>query len=609
MPSRTLASDNFNRADGAIGSNWAGVVGNFVVHTNFADASDLSSDAVMYWNAITFQSDQYAQCALYNLDGDNSTAGFGVCLRASTSVSTFYRIVVSAGVTNNVEVSKFVNGVYTQLALRTQAFADGDILRAEIHGSTIQIYHNSVQMGADITDSSIATGQPGIAYSGALFNGDIDNWEGGDFAAGATPLVYDVFQRADENPIAGNWVTAGPSSTGMQIIGNALWGGGGPSEPSVSLFEGTPFDDDQWVQWRVGTTNSSTDDTGMGCVLRGSTAGGFTGYVALVNANNKLSIGKYVSGTYTSIAVISTTVGNGDIVRLQVIGSTLRAYVGDGVSDAQVGSDMVDTSIASGYPGAIRKNSSGNNMHDFTAGDFLGPTVVSVTNQIDCSAASGSVSVTVPAGATAALLFWAHYNNLGASTLSTKTLGGNAFTTQEEIACKTPASDNTGTGVAYLTNLPAAGSQTFAWAWSDADARDEGGGVFIVFLTDVNIADWIRSSDTDTQSGGGIPHVSPAGVIVSDGVFILVQSFTQPDIFAVGNILYYDLSTVNSEHYAIVEVCLNQSMTDVDYDMGGGDYSTLAAIAIKREGVVVEPPEAGDAGPTLIRLIGNRQTW
>src|SRR5262245_35545128 len=124
-------------------------------------------------------------------------------------------------------------------------------------------------------------------------------------------------------------------------------------------------------------------------------------------------------------------------------------------------------------------------------------------SQVTASAGSGSTSVTVPADATGVVALWAQFNNLGASTLSTKTLGGSALTTQSEIAGKTPAADRVGVGVATLFTLPGTGTQTFAWAWSDTDARDEGGGIFLVWIKGFDTGTPVRDSDTVNASGSG----------------------------------------------------------------------------------------------------------
>ena len=46
-------------------------------------------------------------------------------------------------------------------------------------GTKLQIFLNGTQVGADVTDNSIASGSAGIAYSSTATSAAIDDWEGG----------------------------------------------------------------------------------------------------------------------------------------------------------------------------------------------------------------------------------------------------------------------------------------------------------------------------------------------------------------------------------------------------------------------------------------------
>jgi len=210
-------------------------------------------------------------------------------------------------------------------------------------------------------------------------------------------------------------------------------------------------------------------------------------------------------------------------------------------------------------------------------------------SQVNASAGSGSTSVTVPADCTAAVAFWSHFNTLGASTLSTLTLGGNAFTTRSEIACKTPASDTTGTGVATLTALPGTGTQTLAWGWSDSDARDEGGGLFLVYVKDVDTSDIYRDAKTLNQAGTSTISFSLT-TITTDLVLGMGQSFsgTNPNLTAT---VFIDNASFNSELYDVSEITAGASSTTVQ--ITSGDYPTIAGISLKTA------PVAPDALPLM----------
>lgn len=402
------------------------------------------------------------------------------------------------------------------------------------------------------------------------------------------PYVSDPFNRADGDLSSAGW-SAMFAGSPLQIISELLWGG---NEPSGSLFTGTAFPNDQWAQCLIGTTSSSSDDTGFGVVVRGATSG--SGYVALVNTNNKVSVGKYVTGTYTSLSVISTTVGNGDVLRLEVQGTTLRVFV----NNVQVGTDITDAALSSGSPGLARKGSSGNNVDDFHAGDFNGPFAISVT-QVDASGAqSGSGPVTVPADAEGVVLLWCQYDGNSNSVLATATLGGASILAgvggQQGDGAQ--SSDTTGIGVFALAPLPGTGSQTFAWAWSGTGgARSEGGAIFLVWIKGIDTADYARDFDVDSQVGGNAPQLTLDG-IPTDLTVILYQKF---NVLPDGPMPAYILAsaTVNSEGYIVAANGANHIGNEGEAPSPLGadsDYSSMAAITIKRGTATSEPIAASE---------------
>ena len=216
-------------------------------------------------------------------------------------------------------------------------------------------------------------------------------------------------------------------------------------------------------------------------------------------------------------------------------------------------------------------------------------------SQIDASAASGSTSVTVPADCTAAVAFWAGFD-AAASTLSTLTLGGNSFTTQSEKTTQTPA-DTTGTGVATLTNLPGTGTQTLAWAWSNASARDEGGGLVIVWAKSVNTADLVRDADTDHDTGSTIPSVTIDST-TTDLVLAMGQRFGDPDPILNADVVFVNNMNVNSEGYDVGEYS-PPGASNTTATIAAPDYSTVAAISLK-DGAV-PPAVTGTTNPFPVR--------
>lgn len=184
----TLASDTFNRANAnPIGGNWTTGSGDgaMQITSNAAWPADNTLDSQAYYNAVTWPADQWSEVAVTSGTIGGGT-GFGVSARKSAAAATHYRLVVDRNASNNIELAKVVAGAFTLIWDRTSAYSDGDVIRLEVQGTTLRAYRNGTQIGADSTDSGIATGNAGIMYSSTDTAAKGDNWNGGDFSSGVT---------------------------------------------------------------------------------------------------------------------------------------------------------------------------------------------------------------------------------------------------------------------------------------------------------------------------------------------------------------------------------------------------------------------------------------
>jgi hypothetical protein len=186
--------DNFNRADDvSMGANWTNpgnptfTSGGFKVLSNSA-TFETNNDSLEIFTGATFSADQGASASI-TVTGGSSGDGSGIGLALRATGNTLYRIVVNKGAANNVTIAKFINGTYTGIAQKTTTWVDGDTLSADIFGTTIRVYQNGVPLGADVSDSSIATGSPGIAYSSTVTAATIDNFN-------ASSLTFDIYGTA-----------------------------------------------------------------------------------------------------------------------------------------------------------------------------------------------------------------------------------------------------------------------------------------------------------------------------------------------------------------------------------------------------------------------------
>jgi hypothetical protein len=166
---------------------WTGFVGTMQILSNQAAPTAVGSDAGSYYNArggsslTTWPADQYVQGFMF-CTGGTAGSGVGPCLilRNNTS-TTYYRLSINAAAGNNIQLQRFVAGVFTDIWDRAATFVQGALLRMEIYGSTIRVFYNGSQVGADTVDTSIATGIPGIGYSGGsgVSSPGITFWEAG----------------------------------------------------------------------------------------------------------------------------------------------------------------------------------------------------------------------------------------------------------------------------------------------------------------------------------------------------------------------------------------------------------------------------------------------
>jgi hypothetical protein len=165
------ATDNFNRADGGLGSNWT-------TQTGFT-APAISGNRVVsgggygfaYWNADVFNDAQYSQVIYYTSGGEP-----GVTVRASGSRG-YWLYLASAG-SNTTNIFRYdSNGNYSNLAGLGSQIGNGDTGKLTANGSTIEAFKNGVSIGS-VTDTTYSSGSAGIEA------GTLDDWEGGNLGGG-----------------------------------------------------------------------------------------------------------------------------------------------------------------------------------------------------------------------------------------------------------------------------------------------------------------------------------------------------------------------------------------------------------------------------------------
>ena len=185
----TIATDNFNRANGHLGAHWKTVTGNsapqILAHQVYPGA--VGKDSYAYYRGAPWSADQWALVTLKTLVGGFGKAA-GPIVRASPSANTMYLFhaegVVGGGNTV-LEIRKCVAGVYTTLATTGEraSVTTGDVLYLQSIGSVLTAKHNGVIVLV-ANDSMIVGGNAGIGVfsdTGVVNDAALSDFVGGNF--------------------------------------------------------------------------------------------------------------------------------------------------------------------------------------------------------------------------------------------------------------------------------------------------------------------------------------------------------------------------------------------------------------------------------------------
>jgi hypothetical protein len=179
-------SDDFTRAnENPIATNWtdstvAGHIDMILFNNHVEPAGFGAGDGECFRTSWAGGDDQYSQAKI-TVVGNNAAAhaGLGVEVRRSTTAgtNTSYRAVIDDAGT--IFLHKAVTGTGTNITTRSVTYVAGTRLGLSVSGTTLKIWYGGVQQGADVTDSDVTSGSPGLAYSSNITGGSIDNWDAG----------------------------------------------------------------------------------------------------------------------------------------------------------------------------------------------------------------------------------------------------------------------------------------------------------------------------------------------------------------------------------------------------------------------------------------------
>lgn len=173
--------------------------------------------------------------------------------------------------------------------------------------------------------------------------------------------ITDDFNRANAGTLGANWTDTVP---GMGIVNNRARANGATSY-NFSYYSGSAWDGNHTSQ----VTLSAVIGNMAGPTVR-QQAGSDTCYMLFCFPYlNTVQLYKNIAGTKTMLVDYGVGSADGDVMKLEVSGTTLKAYK----NTVQIGTDYTDSEISGGFPGIFGRTDSQCDMDDWEGtGEFAG---------------------------------------------------------------------------------------------------------------------------------------------------------------------------------------------------------------------------------------------
>jgi len=190
-------SDNFNRADGTVGTTNYDTVTGFnlcnIFSNGFRGNGDLSM-ALVKTSAEDFGDDQETQFTVVSVGTGDI---IGMVVRGSTA-GTGYLFWLDGVAEASRGIYRFASAAsMTKISGSTQIIdaVAGDVVRFRAEGNTLTVYVNGVAV-ATATDSTYTTGQPGIWYARSNINASRADDFSAQSLSSTTPVGRDLTSTA-----------------------------------------------------------------------------------------------------------------------------------------------------------------------------------------------------------------------------------------------------------------------------------------------------------------------------------------------------------------------------------------------------------------------------
>ncbi len=193
LPHATVITDNFNRANGSLGTSaegwsWSSLAA--IVHNITNNAVRFSGSNQYNSSRAEFDlssSDNYCQATIRNQNSLNNRR-HGLAARFSSATDSHYRLVLlynNAG-TAGFNLEKTVSAVITLLFSGSVTYVDPEVGNLTVNGSSLEGFYGGVSAVSGM-DTALTSGlRCGFSGNSSTTTTAYDNLEAGDLSAGPT---------------------------------------------------------------------------------------------------------------------------------------------------------------------------------------------------------------------------------------------------------------------------------------------------------------------------------------------------------------------------------------------------------------------------------------
>ena len=192
-----VATDNFNRSDGLLGSNWTVEDDGLSIAGNAVRQTIYGVEVGARYEAASFSNDQYSEAEA--VSNNDSNAAIGVSVRVSADATNYYGVYWSSiasyvfrrTTSDGWQQNIWATGGSGTLEGQSYVPPSGTRVRIEVEGQstvTVRVYWDDA-LKWTFTDTSanrVLSGKPGLTGYNNAGTTTIDNWEGGDLGGGRT---------------------------------------------------------------------------------------------------------------------------------------------------------------------------------------------------------------------------------------------------------------------------------------------------------------------------------------------------------------------------------------------------------------------------------------